>query len=296
MATLARRMPPRGGAMLAGAAVLIAAAILAIGYVALSVLRGAAGGNATAAPAQGGLAGVAAVAGPALATPVDLARFHATAEAGLNRPPEQRQAVPATPTPPPAPTSPPAATKPAAPAKPAAPSDAAGPGAPAPAAGPAGTPTPSRTPRPTVTVAPTRTPTITATATPTDTATPSPTETPLPAPCEVTIPVPRVFTGNGYYVTVTHEFAGPMTVHWSVAGGEVRAYEGKPSLLGPDRSGIAEGVPAEVPVKQGLSGPRPINVGDRGPADYTFYFFNGSPLGIGPKDAQITYWTYGHCP
>jgi hypothetical protein len=285
MATLARRMPPRGGAMLAVAAVLIAAAILAIGYVALSVLRGA-GAAATATPAPA-LGAVAAVAAAALATPIDLARFHATAEAGLNRPPEQRQASPPTATPPPPPTQPPAATKPAAPAKP---------GAPAPAAGPVGTPTPSRTPRPTVTVAPTRTPTITATVTPTETSTPSPTETPLPAPCEVTIPVPRVFTGNGYYVTVTHEVAGPMAVHWSVAGGEVRVFEGKPGLLGPDRSGIAEGVPPEIPIQQGLSGPRPINVGERGPSDYTFYFFNGSPLGIGPLDAEITYWTYGHCP
>src|SRR5688572_18552542 len=113
MATLARRLPPRGGAMLAVAAVLIAGSILAIGYVALSALRGATGVGTTATPGPG-VVGAVAVQPPALATPIDLAQFHATAEAGLNRPPEQRQAAPPTPTPPPAPTKPSAA----APAKP----------------------------------------------------------------------------------------------------------------------------------------------------------------------------------
>src|SRR5688572_14812108 len=105
MAALARRMQPRGGTMLAVAAVLIAAAILAIGYLALSALRSATGAATTVTPAAG-LSGVVAVAAPAVATPIDLARFHATAEAGLNRSPEQRQALPPTPTPPPAATKP----------------------------------------------------------------------------------------------------------------------------------------------------------------------------------------------
>ena len=277
-------MPPRGGALLAVAAVLIAASILAIGYVALSLVGGS---SATAMPAASG-GGVVAVGAPVLATPIDLAQFHATAEAGLNRPPEQRQALPLTPTPPP-----PTPTQPGAPLKPGeAPPK---PGAPAPAAV-IGTPTPFRTPSPTVTSPPTRTPTITPTATPSETPTPTPTYTPLPSPCQASLPVPRVFTGNGYYVTVTHEVAGAMGVRWGVLGGEVRVYGGKPPLLGPGRTGVAAGVPAEVPIQQGLSGPRQLNVGERDAADYTFYFFNGSPLGLGPVDAQITYWTYGHCP
>src|SRR5687768_10538348 len=133
MAALARRMPPRAGALLAVAAVLIAAAVLATGTLALSLLRG--GASTTPVPSIG----VAeAVQPPALATPIDVAQFHATAEAGLNRPPEQRQAAP-TPTPPPAPTKPSALGQPA-PAKPGAP-------APAPAV-PLGTVAPVRTPLP----------------------------------------------------------------------------------------------------------------------------------------------------
>ena len=275
--------------MLAVAALLIAGSVLAIGYVALSALRGAVGPDTTATPAAG-LAVAVAVQPPALATPIDLAQFHATAEAGLNRPPEQRQAAPPTPTPPPAPTKPAAPAKPGA-AQPAAPK----PGAPTPA-GVAGTPTPERTPRPTVALPPTRTPTITHTATATVTSTPTPTYTPIPSPCEAPFEVPRVFTGNGYFVTVTHETVGPMAVRWNVAGGEIRVYDGKPTLLGPERTGIASAVPPDLPIQQGLSGPRALNVGERPAADYTFYFFNGSPLGLGPVEAQITYWTYGHCP
>ena len=289
MAAIARRMPPRGGALLAVAAVLIAAAVLAIGYVLLSALRGATSPATTATPA-GAIGGAVAVQPPALATPIDLAQFHATAEAGLNRPPEQRQAQPPTPTPPPAPTKPSAPVKPGAP--PAAPPK---PGAPAPAAV-AGTPVPERTLRPTLTPPPTRTPTITATFTATETPTSTPTYTPLPSPCEAPIAVPRVFTGNGYYVTVTHEVVGAMAVRWNVSGGEIRVFEGKPPLLGPGRDGIAWGIPPEVPIQQGLSGPRPLAVGERPPAAYTVYFFNGSPFGVGPVDAQVTYWTYGHCP
>jgi hypothetical protein len=277
-------MLPRGGAFLAVAAVAIAVVILAIGTLTLSIVRG--GGATTPVPSIG----VALAVQPAaLATPIDLAQFHATAEAGLSRPVEQRQAAPHTPTPAPAPTTPSAPAKPAEGApKPAAP-------AAAPLA-PDGTPLPTRTVRPTVTIAPTRTFTPLATPTATETPTPTPTDTPLPSPCEHSVEVPRVFTGNGFYQTVTHEVIGPMAARWNASGGEVRVFEGKPELLGPDRSGIASGIPAIVPIQQGLSGPRSLNVGERQPAEYTFYFFNGSALGIGPVDAQITYWTYGHCP
>jgi hypothetical protein len=272
--------------MLAVAAVLIAAAILAIGYVGLSLLQGT---TSTATPAAA-IAAAVAVQPPALATPIDLAQFHATAEAGLNRPAEQRQAVPSTPTPVPAPTKPVAA-----PAKPGAPKpgEVAKPGAPAAVPG---TPTPERTARPTLTVPPTRTPTVSHTATSTETPTPTPTYTPLPSPCEAPVEVPRVFVGNGFFITVTHEVGGNMAVRWNVQGGEIRVFQDRPPWFGAERSGVVEGIPPETPIQQGLSGPRTLNVGDRGPGEYTFYFFNGSPLGLGPVEAEITYWTYGHCP
>jgi hypothetical protein len=108
--------------------------------------------------------------------------------------------------------------------------------------------------------------------------------------------VPRLALGNGYYVTVNHEVEGELSVVWNASGGTILVYRGKPSDLGPERVGVAAAVPPDDPLLRAGAGPTTRNLGRREPDRYTFYFFNGSPLGVGPNDAQVSYWTYGHCP
>lgn len=290
--------PPRGGLWPALGAVLLGVALFVVAYALAAAL----------APSRAGLSSLATSAAPApqatIAPPLDLAVLHATAEAGLNRAPGQRQAA-LTPATRPAPQS-------AAPATPPGPRPPTG-GAPTPAGAAATLPaatatrtptaTPTRAPQfPSVTPRVTPTPTLTTTSTPTETPaptetpTPTPTLTPLPAPCQATIPVPRLALGNGYYATVRHEVVGAMSVRWNVSGGTILVYRGKPSDLGPDRVGVAAVVPADEPLLRAGSGPITRDLGRPEPDQYTFYFFNGSPLGVGPIDAQVSYWTYGHCP
>ncbi|HEY3083338.1 MAG TPA: hypothetical protein VGM69_25890 [Chloroflexota bacterium] len=283
--------PPRGGLSTALGAVLFGVALFVVAYALASLIG-------PARPGVGSLATAVVPAPPvAIPTPLDVAALHATAEAPLNRAPNQRQAVP------PAATRPPAAapTRPSGPTPPAA-------GAPTPAAvGPVTPPTrtPSSTATPTTTRGPqfpsvtpraTHTETVTPTSTPTETPTPTPTPTPLPVPCQLTVPVPRLAFGNGYYLTVEHEYPGEMTVRWNLTGGTILVYRGKPSDLGPDRLGVADVIPPDEPLLRAASGPITRSLGQPEPDQYTFYFFNGSPLGLGPLDAQVGYWTYGHCP
>jgi hypothetical protein len=291
-----RQTPRSAGGWAALGAVLLAPGLFVVGYWLLSALG--------PARPSGGQPAVAVATAAFLPTPLDLGAVHATAEAGLNRPPGQRQSVAAA-----SPTRPPQAAAPAAPPPTAAP---AGPPKPAPAAPsapptptPTGTPTrtatpgpqfPSVTPRATRTETMTPTRTLTPTSTPTETATPTPTETPPPAACQLTVPTPRLALGHGYFVTVVHEYPGEMTVRWDVVGGTILVYRGKPEGLGPDRVGVVGVVPPDEPLLRTNAGPSSRRLGPAEPDEYTFYFFNPTPLGVGPLDAHVTYWTYGHCP
>ncbi|TAK21505.1 MAG: hypothetical protein EPO26_14245 [Chloroflexota bacterium] len=230
-------------------------------------------------------AGVPALVVP---TPVDIAVLHATAEARSGRSPTDRQSASSAP--------PPTAAVPgrAPPPKPGVEKPVAAiPGKPI---ATAGTPTPTVFIPATPTRPPTRT--VTPTFTPTATLTPTltPTHTPPPSPCTTAVTVPGLSAGYGYVTTIAQETVGHLAMQWPGAGGSIMLYSGRPAAFGDVNNGVIGGVPADMPLKQGSSGPGGIRVPDQPAGQFTFYFFNGSPYGSRPSTASISYWTYGHCP
>jgi hypothetical protein len=244
-------------------------------------------GSATQPP----LVLAAAVPIPTPPPPLDVAAVQATADAIFTRTPGAL--IPATPTPPPPkPTA--APPKPGEPAKP--PAEPPKPGAPVATATRAATPAPAQTPTPEPTEPPTRTPTVSPTPSVTPTSTATITPTPLPSPCDAKTTVPRLAPGSGYYVTFVHEVAGDITVTWPTVGGRILVYADRPAELGGGESGEYTGVPTAGTLTQGTGGGGLLNLPGREPGTYSVLFFNPTGTGIGPDDAVVHYWTYGHCP
>jgi hypothetical protein len=246
------------------------------------------GGSAS----QPGVAQAASIPIPTPPPPVDVAAVQATADAVFTRTPGAL--IPPTPTPPPKPGLP---TKPAAPAAAEAtkPAPEATKPSPATATERPATPTPAGTPTPEPTEPPTRTPTTSPTPTVTVTHTPTHTPTPLPSPCDARITVPRLATGNGFFVVFTHEVPGEITVTWPAGGGRILVYaEPPPDFQG--SSGEHTGFPSQQALAQGTGGAGTLTVPSRDPGVYAVLFFNPTAFGVGPDEATVHYWTYGHCP
>ncbi len=234
-----------------------------------------------AEPARPAVALSAAVPIPSPRPPIKLAAVQATADAVFTLTPGAL--VPATP---PKPTAAPPPVLPA-PARPAPPQATATPSA---------TPTSAFSPTPEPTEPPTRTPTVTRTSTATPTETPTNTPTPLPSPCDAKVAVPRLGVGSGFFVTFTHEVTGELAFNWPAEGGRILVYQDKPPELGDGQSGTTEGVPSVQAIAQGTGGGGTLNVPNREPGPYTVELFNASASPLGPGEATVHYWTYGHCP
>jgi len=262
----------------------LAAALLGGSLVALVVLVGIA--YLTLGPGTGpvrpAVAQAAAVPIPSPRPPIRLAAVQATADAVFTLTPGAL--LPATP--PTKPTAAPPAGSPA-PAKPA---------QIPPTATSSATPTPLYSPTPEPTEPPTRTPTVTRTPTATPTETPTNTPNPLPSPCDAKIAVPRLGVGSGFFVTFTHEVAGELAVTWPAEGGRILLYQERPAGLGDGQSGTIEGVPSVQAIAQGTGGGGTLNLPNREPGPYTVELFNASANPVGPDEATVHYWTYGHCP
>lgn len=248
--------------------------------------------GARGAPTQQPLVLSAAVPIPTPPPPLDVAAVQATADAVFTRTPGSL--IPPTPTPPPA--KPAAPAKPGEPTRPGVPPEATKPGPPPATATPLATPAPAQSPTPEPTEPPTRTPTVSPTPSVTPTYTATITPTPLPSPCDAKTTVPRLAPGSGYYVTFMHEVAGDITVTWPTAGGRILVYADRPAELAGADSGEYTGVPTASTLTQGTGGGGLLNMPSRDPGTYTVYFFNPTGSGIGPDDAIVHYWTYGHCP
>jgi hypothetical protein len=232
------------------------------------------------------VAQAASVPIPSPPPPLEVAAVQATADAVFTRTPGAL--IPTTPTPPP---------KPVAQAKVPPPVEATKPAGPTATVTRTVTATPIGTPTPEPTEPPTRTPTTSPTPTVTVTYTPTQTPTPLPAPCDAKTTVPRLAPGNGFFVVFAHEVPGEITVLWPTAGGRVVLYaEPPPEVEVAGKSGEYTGFPSQRAIAQGTSGPTALNLPGREPGTYAAYFFNPSASGVGPDDAVIHYWTYGHCP
>lgn len=108
--------------------------------------------------------------------------------------------------------------------------------------------------------------------------------------------MPRLAGGNGFYVSFTHEVAGDITVTWPPLGGRISVYSGRPAEFGNVESGEYAGFPSAQSLAQGIGSDGVLNLPGREPGLYTVFFFNPTANGIGPEDAVVHYWTYGHCP